>query len=853
MIGRTKKFLLLSLVGMLSLCIIIFAWVFSTMSRKSRESISEIGMIYMSEMSKQLQQKFEGIITLRVSQVEGIVRRTPPESEPYGQELLDELALSASVRNFSYLGLYAEDGTHEDVYGGPLEIIDEEEFWHTLRDEKGLVTSAFDASGEKLLILMVDAAYEMEAGRSAVLVAGIPMSYLEEAMVLEEDDSMLYSHVIRKDGSFVIRSGDAYRDNYFTRMMETFSGFGGKEPEQYVEELKKAIEAGGVYSELIAIDDMYRHIYCSKLDKSEWYLVSVMPDGVLDVAINALGSQRTSIMLGGCGIILLGVLIIFLLYFHMSQQQMKALNEARQEAIRANKAKSEFLSNMSHDIRTPMNGIVGMTAIALTNIDDQARVQDCLKKITLSSKHLLGLINDILDMSKIESGKLSLNMYLLSLRETMESIVNIVQPQIKMKNQHFDIFIQKIDAEEVYCDSVRLNQILLNLLSNAVKFTPEEGRINVYLDQEPSPKGEHFVRCHFRVKDTGIGMDRAFQEKIFETFSRADTSMVQKIEGAGLGMAITKYIVDAMGGSIQLESEVGKGSEFHVTLDLERAVVSEEDMCLPPWKMLVVDNNQELCDSAVAMLKEIGVQAEWVLDGPSAVELVDKHHKAHDDYQVVLLDWKMPGMDGLETTKEIRRRVGEAIPILIISAYDWSDIEDEARAAGAQGFISKPLFKSNLYLGLSRYIEGIEEPEEQEEAKERFVGKRILLAEDNELNWEIAQEILTEAGFEVDWAENGKVCLEKFQASAPGYYDVILMDIRMPVMNGYEAAQAVRALDRPDVDIPIIAMTADAFSEDIQHCLECGMNAHVAKPIDMGKLMFQLQKYLKMDGDGTEA
>lgn len=838
----------LSLVGMLSLCIIIFIWVFSTMSKKSRESISEIGMIYMSEMSKQLQQKFDGLVTLRLSQVEGVVRRTPPDSNPYGQEMLDELAMSASVRNFSYLGLYKADGEHEDIFGHPLEIVYEEEFLHMLRDKEDSVTSAYDETGEKLLILMAPAAYEMEDGeKSVALVAGIPMSYLEDAMVLEGDGSLLYSHVIRKDGSFVIRSGDAYRDNYFTRMFEMFSEHDGKKPEQYVEELKEAMEKDEVYSDLIVIDDTYRHIYCSKLKKSQWYLVSIMPNGVLDVAINALGSQRSSIMLGGCGIILLGVLAIFWIYFTMSQQQMKALNEARQEAIRANKAKSEFLSNMSHDIRTPMNGIVGMTAIALTNIDDKTRVQDCLKKITLSSKHLLGLINDILDMSKIESGKLSLNMYLLSLRETMESIVNIVQPQIKAKKQHFDIFIQNIEVEEVYCDSVRLNQVLLNLLSNAVKFTPEEGRVNVYLDQEPSPKGENYIRCRFRVKDTGIGMDKAFQQKIFETFTRADTSMVQKIEGAGLGMAITKYIVDAMGGTIELESELGRGSEFRVTLDLERAVVAEEDMVLPPWKMLVVDNNRELCDSAVLMLEEIGVHAEWALDGPTAVEMVDKHHKERDDYQVVLLDWKMPGMDGLETTKEIRKRVEDDVPILIISAYDWSDIEEEAREVGVQGFISKPLFKSNLYLGLSKYIEGIDEPEEKEESIEKFVGKRILLAEDNELNWEIAQEILLEAGFEIEWAENGKICLEKFQASAPGTYDVILMDIRMPVMSGYEAAQAIRALDRPDADVPIIAMTADAFSEDIQHCLACGMNAHVAKPIDMGKLMFQLQKYLKTD------
>ena len=312
-------------------------------------------------------------------------------------------------------------------------------------------------------------------------------------------------------------------------------------------------------------------------------------------------------------------------------------------------------------------------------------------------------------------------------------------------------------------------------------------------------------------------------------------------------MAITKYIVEAMKGTIELKSEQGKGSEFHIVLDLEKATVLEEDMILPAWNMLVVDNNEDLCRSAVSVLKEIGVNAEWALDGKTAVEMVEKRHKAHQDYEIVLLDWKMPGMDGVETTREIRKCVGDEIPILIISAYDWSDIEKEARAAGAHGFISKPLFKSNLYLGLSRYIEGIEEKDEpkKEEPVFDFTGKRILLAEDNDLNWEIANEILSSAGFELEWAENGQICVEKFEQSEVGTYDAILMDIRMPVMDGYGAAKAIRALNRPDADLPIIAMTADAFSEDIQRCLECGMNAHIAKPIDINNLIRHLQKYLK--------
>ncbi len=437
-------------------------------------------------------------------------------------------------------------------------------------------------------------------------------------------------------------------------------------------------------------------------------------------------------------------------------------------------------------------------------------------------------------------------MELISLRDAMGGIVNIVQPQIKSKRQHFDIFIQNIFVEDVYCDSVRLNQILINLLSNAMKFTPEEGRINVYLTQEELPEETGRVRCHFRVKDNGIGMTDEFQKKIFESFSREDSMRVQKTEGTGLGMAITKYIVEAMGGTIELKSEQGKGSEFHIALDLEKATVLEEDMILPAWNMLVVDNNEDLCRSAVSVLKEIGVDAEWALDGRTALKMVENRHREHQDYEIVLLDWKMPGMDGVEVTREIRKLLGDEVPILIISAYDWSDIEEEARAAGAHGFISKPLFKSNLYLGLSHYINGVqEETEESIEPLHDFSGKRILLAEDNDLNWEIANEILSSAGFELEWAENGQICVEKFEQSAVGTYDVVLMDIRMPILDGYGAARAIRALDRPDANLPIIAMTADAFSEDVQRCLESGMNAHIAKPIDINNLIQHLQEYLK--------
>ncbi|MCI8402127.1 MAG: response regulator [Lachnospiraceae bacterium] len=848
---KIKKFLGFSLTGMVVLCIGIFAWMMQYMDQKSTEAIRAIGELYMLEVNDQLEQKFSAITDLRLDQVGGIIRGTAAGNFESVEQLQNQLASSAGVREFEFLGLYTADGEGQVIYGNAIEPIDRREFEEALIDgEKGL-SSAYSESGEKLLLLIQEAQYPMSDGRtSCAVVVGIPMDYLNEAMALDTDGALVYSHIIRRDGSYVIRNGEAFRDNYFNRIVEICSEFNGKTPEQYVEELQNAMTEDKDYSALLMEGGVHRHLYCSALPGSEWYLVSIMPYGVLDDAVNNLSNERSITVLGVCSVILLGLGGVFFVYFQMSRQQMKELEAARQEALRANHAKSEFLSNMSHDIRTPMNGIVGMTAIAMANMDDSARVQDCLKKITLSSRHLLGLINDVLDMSKIESGRLSLNMDQLSLRDTMDSIVNIVQPQIRSRKQHFDVFIQKIETEDVYCDSVRLNQILINLLSNAVKFTPEGGVINVYLSQESSPLGENFVRCHFRVKDSGIGMTPEFQKEIFDTFTREKNQQVDKTEGTGLGMAITKYIVDAMKGTIEVTSAVGKGSEFHVTLDLEKALTKIEDMFLPAWNILVVDNNEDLCRSAVDALKEIGVSPEWALDGRTAVQMVEKRHREHNDYHFVLLDWRMPDMDGVQTTREIRKRVGDAVPILIISAYDWSDIEEEAKEAGVHGFISKPLFKSNLYLGLSHYMEGeSEEPEEEENDSQEFAGMRVLLAEDNDLNWEIAEDILSEAGFELERAENGKICAEMFEKSEPYYYDLVLMDIRMPVMTGYDAAVRIRATERPDSGLPIIAMTADAFSEDIKRCLECGMNAHIAKPIDVQILIQHLRKYLKKDSE----
>ncbi len=844
MIKNTKKFLVISFSILISVCIVMFTITSVYVSGKSDGAINEIGMIYMSAIAKQMQEKFDAVIDSQILEMEGIVLRHPPEEMEYGQEMIDQLVLSAQVRDFVYLGLYTDDGESEMIYGSEVEYESEEVFQNVLQDSSLRVFSGLSSEGERVMCMLINVEYPMKGGKtSSAMVAAIPMEYLEKVLALDGENSLMYSYIIRRDGTFVVRTRE---NSFFENINETFCEYNGKSAQQYAQELQEAVSSKSEYATIACMDDERRYLLCTDLPNSEWYLLSLMPFGTLDRILQDLSLKRQSATLLMCFIIIGGIVIIFMIYYKLSRQQMMELEKARQEAIKANKAKSEFLSSMSHDIRTPMNGIVGMTAIAMANIDNQERVKDCLGKITLSSRHLLGLINDVLDMSKIESGKLTLNMNQVSLREIMDSIVNIVQPQVKERQQHFDIFIQKIQTEDVHCDSVRLNQILINLLSNAIKFTPEGGRINVYLEQEDSPLGAQYVRCHFRVKDSGIGMTQEFQEKIFDTFTREEKAQIDKIEGTGLGMAITKAIVDTMKGSIELQSAPGKGSEFHITLDLEKADTKVEDMKLPPWRMLVVDNNKDLCQSAVESLREIGIEAQWAVDGETAVAMAKKCHEEDNGFEIVLLDWKMPGMDGLHTAREMRKHLGDNVPILIISAYDWSEIEEEAKEAGVQGFISKPLFKSNLYLGLSRYMLDAPEEETRKEtvSHRSFHGKRILLAEDNDLNWEIAEDLLSEAGFQLERAENGQICVEKFEQSELGCYDVVLMDIRMPVMNGYDAAKAIRALPRKDANLPIIAMTADAFSDDIQRCLDCGMNEHVAKPIDVDRLTQLLKKYL---------
>lgn len=844
--NKTTRFLIISGVFMVVLCVVIFTAQAVHMNKRSAEAISELGDIYISGMSEQAARHFGTTIELRMSQVSAIVDSVPAKGGVESSMRLT-LTYNARARGFEYLALYSDDGTLEMLYGSQLMINDPAGFLASLTRGEQKMSVGQDRDGREAILMGIPAAYPMTGGKESIaLVAGLPTGYITNTLSLDIGDSLIYYVIIKRDGSFILRDDQIEEADYFARARRRYDSVGDKTPEQFITELGTAMQEGRSYSSEFSIDGERRFLYCTGLPYSDWFMIMFLPYGRLDKTVDTLGAQWTRTAVGGCGVILFMLLLVFMRYFYLTRRQMQELDAARKFAEQTSRAKSEFLSNMSHDIRTPMNGIVGMTAIANANIENVPQVKNCLKKIELSSKHLLGLINDILDMSKIESGKLTLNFEQVSLQDTVQNIVDMVQPQIRAKNQSFDAYVRDGIADNVYCDSVRLNQVILNLVGNAVKFTPNEGKIQIALYEEDSPLGASHVRVHLRVRDNGIGMSPEFKEKIFESFMREDNARVQKTEGSGLGMAITKYIVDVMKGTIEVESEQGKGTEFHVTLDLEKAPVSESEMRLPEWEALVADDDELLCESTVAGLEALGVKAVWVLSGERAVELARERKAEGREFDVVILDWKLPDKNGIETAKELRKFCKKETPIILTSAYDVGKYEDEIQAAGIDNFLEKPLLRSNLYYCLKQYDK--KERMDGQPAGEKTIdynGIRLLIAEDNDLNWEIAQELISALGAEVERAENGKVCVEKFEQSQSGYYDAIIMDIRMPVMTGYEATKAIRSLERGDAqEIPIIAMSADAFSDDVERSLASGMNAHVAKPIDMGELTKQLGKYI---------
>ena len=674
--------------------------------------------------------------------------------------------------------------------------------------------------------------YEPESGSSeaAVLLRVIPISELEQKWIFPQTElENAELSMIDANGDYILK-GYSFKNSSF---FEFYKSYNPTDPESSSKLFDRITSSTGSVPVLNSRGQECVLAFTPLSATSGWTLLGLVPAKDLHV-----DTENWLLV----GVVSAGLLILFLFDLYYMLYLNRRFQAAAREAESANKAKTDFLSTMSHDIRTPMNAIIGLTTIAEKNLGDVESTRESLRKISLASNHLLTLINDILDISKVESGKLKLSPLTFSIVETVENLVNISQPMIKEKNIQFNFHINQMEKEYLYTDQLRLNQIYINILSNAIKYTEPGGQVSVDMQEEKSAI-PGCIRLSYRVADTGIGMSPEFMATMYQPFSRQTDSRVNSIQGTGLGLAITKQMVDLLGGTIECQSERGKGTTFTVVLDIPLADRQRDDMMLDPIDVLIVDDNEILLQTAADTLASLGATVETAQSGAEALGMIEHRHLSGRDYGVVIVDWKMPEMDGIEAVRRIRSEVDTKIPILLISAYDWSDIEDKAREAGANGFVSKPLFRSTLYDKINDLIGKESSSQEPEDDYSDLQGLHILVAEDNDINWEIISAMLAMFGISTDRAENGRVCVDMMRTAAEGSYELIFMDVQMPEMNGLDATRAIRRLENNwAASIPIVAMTADAFSENVTECLNAGMNGHIAKPVDIKLVVKEIRR-----------
>ena len=671
---------------------------------------------------------------------------------------------------------------------------------------------------------------ESETFKDAVLLRVISISELEQKWVFPQTELINAElSMIDADGDYILK-GHSFKNSSF---FEFYKSYNPTDPESAKKLFDEITSATGSISMIDSHGKECILAFTPVDATAGWTLLGLVPAKDLNV------DKENWLLIV---VVSVGLLILFisdLCYMIFLNRRLQA---TAREAESASKAKTDFLSTMSHDIRTPMNAIIGLTTIAEKNLTDVESTKESLRKISLASNHLLTLINDILDISKVESGKLKLNPLTFSIVETVENLVNISQPMIKEKNLEFSFHINRMEKEYLYTDQLRLNQIYINILSNAIKYTEPGGRVSVDLCEEVSDVSG-CVRLSYVVEDTGIGMSPEFMENMYQPFSRQVDSRVNSIQGTGLGLAITKQMVELMNGTIECRSTQGKGTVFSVVMDIPVADRQREDMQLESINVLIVDDDEVMLKTAVDTIESLGANAEYAHSGPEAIGMIEHKHLSGQNYDVVIIDWKMPEVDGVETIRRIRSQIDKNIPILLISAYDWSDIEDKAKEAGANGFVSKPLFRSTLYDKINALIGKESRSIEPEDDHSDLQGLHILVAEDNDINWEIISAMLAMFGITTDRAENGQVCVDMMRSAQKQSYELIFMDIQMPLMNGLDATRAIRKLEDPwAASIPIVAMTADAFSENITECLNAGMNGHIAKPVDIKLVVKEIRR-----------
>ncbi|MCM1299226.1 MAG: response regulator [[Eubacterium] siraeum] len=844
-----KVFLVLSLVLAISVGVaFLYSVVFNKVIDLSVQSMDELTLHDETAILKSLEYRWNTLASIGDE-----CRQTKCQTV---HELMELLSLKKSGMDCIDLALVDENS---EIYYGSMFISEDENITSHCREDKERFAVRYDGVGhsvesrnECLLLGIRIKSFTVEEKIFTHIICRYHINVLGNELKIDCYDGEGYSSVFDADGSYIVNLNRSHsvgiRDNFFEDI-ENYR----IEDNVTVEDIRKRIAKKEAFTLSFETEQGGELMRFTPIAEVDWYFVMSVSRSVFEKqSMNLLQIVLLIFIAMGAAVVLVLLLVLrsrqAAARAKLDQKHREELNKALTMAESANRAKTTFLNNMSHDIRTPMNAIIGFTNLASKHVDNTELLKDYLGKIGQSSSHLLSLINDVLDMSRIESGKVVIEEKPENLADILQNVRSIIQTDIHSKQLELYIDAVNVTDENIYCDKLRLNQILLNLLSNAMKFTPAGGSVSLRLTEKDSDK-QGWGNYELRVKDTGIGMSPEFAATIFEPFTRERTATVSGIQGTGLGMSITKNIVDMMKGTIEVQSEKDKGTEFIINLSFRLQEEQKEPLCIPALEgahALVADDDMDSCQSVSQILRQAGLRSEWTMYGKEAVARAKEAVEIGDSYKLYIIDWQMPDLDGLETVRRIRRLAGENAFVILLTAYDWSDIEAEAKEAGVTYIISKPLFPSDLNRALTHICGEETEREETEKQEEiSFKGRRLLLAEDNELNREIATELLKEWGFLIETAENGQEAVNAVKASAPGYFDAVLMDIQMPVMNGYEASRAIRGLDDPKLsDILIIAMTANAFEEDKQEALEAGMNDHLGKPIDIPILLKTLQKYL---------